>query len=43
MEGLRANPLTEIAGYKVTSVTDYEKPEEQTAGSQRSDLQAGEQ
>ena len=28
MEGLRANPLTEIAGYKVTSVTDYEKPEE---------------
>ena len=26
--GLRDNPLTEIAGYKVTSVTDYQKPEE---------------
>ena len=28
MEGLRKNPLTEIAGNKVASVTDYEKPEE---------------
>ena len=28
MEGLRKNPLTEIAGYKVVSVTDYQKPEE---------------
>ena len=26
--GLRDNPLTEIAGYKVVSVTDYQKPEE---------------
>ena len=28
MEKLREEPLKEIAGYKVTSVTDYEKPEE---------------
>ena len=28
MQGLRDNPLTEIAGYKVASVTDYTKPEE---------------
>ena len=28
MEGLRKNSLTEIAGNKVVSVTDYEKPEE---------------
>ena len=28
MQGLRENPLTEIAGYKVVSVTDYTKPEE---------------
>ena len=28
MQGLRDNPLTEIAGYKVVSVTDYQKPEE---------------
>ena len=28
MEGLRKNPPTEIAGYKVASVTDYTKPEE---------------
>ena len=28
MEGLRKNPLTEIAGNKVASITDYEKPEE---------------
>ena len=28
MENLRKNPLTEIAGYKVVKVTDYEKPEE---------------
>ena len=28
MDGLRKNPLTEIAGHKVVSVTDYEKPEE---------------
>ena len=28
MQGLRDNPLTEIAGYKVVSVTDYTKPEE---------------
>ena len=28
MDGLRKNPLTEIAGNKVASVTDYEKPEE---------------
>ena len=28
MQGLRDNPLSEIAGYKVTSVTDYQKPEE---------------
>ena len=26
MENLRKNPLTEIAGYKVVKVTDYEKP-----------------
>ena len=28
MEGLRKNPLTDIAGHKVVKVTDYEKPEE---------------
>ena len=28
MQGLRENPLTEIAGYKVVNVTDYQKPEE---------------
>ena len=28
MQGLRDNPLTEIADYKVVSVTDYTKPEE---------------
>ena len=28
MQGLRENPLTEVAGYKVVSVTDYTKPEE---------------
>ena len=28
MQNLRENPLTEIAGYKVVSVTDYTKPEE---------------
>ena len=28
MQGLRDNPLTEVAGYKVVSVTDYTKPEE---------------
>ena len=28
MEGLRKNPLTEVAGIKVASVTDYTKPEE---------------
>ena len=28
MTNLRENPLTEIAGYKVDSVTDYTKPEE---------------
>ena len=28
MSGLRANPLTEIAGYPVVKVTDYKKPEE---------------
>ncbi len=28
MEGLRQNPPTEIAGIKVASVTDYNKPEE---------------
>ena len=28
MQNLRENPLTEIAGYKVASVTDYTKPEE---------------
>ena len=28
MQQLRKEPLTEIAGYKVTSVTDYTKPEE---------------
>ena len=28
MQSLRENPLTEIAGYKVTCVTDYMKPEE---------------
>lgn len=28
MEDLRKNPPAEIAGYKVTSVTDYTKPEE---------------
>mgnify|MGYP000997719047 CR=1 FL=1 len=28
MQGLRENPLTEVAGHKVVSVTDYQKPEE---------------
>ena len=28
MSGLRANPLTEIGGYKVTKVVDYKKTEE---------------
>ena len=28
MEGLRKNPLTDIAGHTVVKVTDYEKPEE---------------
>ena len=28
MEDLRKNPLTEVAGIKVASVTDYTKPEE---------------
>ena len=28
MQNLRENPLTEIAGYKVDSVTDYTKPKE---------------
>ena len=28
MEKLRQEPLKEIAGYQVVSVTDYEKPEE---------------
>ena len=28
MENLRKNPLTEVAGIKVASVTDYTKPEE---------------
>ena len=28
MQKLREEPLTEIAGYKVASVTDYQKPEE---------------
>ncbi len=28
MQNLRENPLAEIAGYKVASVTDYEKTEE---------------
>ena len=28
MQNLRENPLTEIAGYKVSAVTDYQKPEE---------------
>ena len=28
MNSLRKNPPTEIAGYKVTRVTDYTKPEE---------------
>ncbi len=28
MQNLRNEPLTEIAGYKVASVTDYQKPEE---------------
>ena len=28
MEKLREEPLKEIAGYRVASVTDYEKPEE---------------
>ena len=28
MQGLRENPLTEIGGYKVVSVTDYTNPEE---------------
>ena len=28
MQNLRDNPPAEFAGYKVTKVTDYEKPEE---------------
>ena len=28
MQNLRENPLTEVAGYKIVSVTDYTKPEE---------------
>ena len=28
MQELRSEPLTEIAGYKVTAATDYKKPEE---------------
>ena len=28
MQELRENPLTEVAGHKVVSVTDYQKPEE---------------
>ena len=32
MDGLRKQPLTEIAGSAVVKVTDYEKPEETGLG-----------